>query len=350
MPNKRIGIGIIGTGFGATVQLPGFLSISDAEVIGVASRNSRRAQEFATMHNLPQTFASPEELIASPDIDLVSVATPQATHKEFAEAVIAAGKALLCEKPLTLTAKDAQMLLEKAQAADIVHATDFEFRELPAWQLLHQRIKNGSIGNIKSAKLNWITGSWSNPARPWGWQCDETVGGGIISALGVHLFDAAEWLVGSASSLKATTKIKIAERPDAHGSMKKVTAEDTADIEMKTTNDVPVSIGLSNVAPSEPGVLIQIDGDKGTLLLQSTSKDYGRSFRLTENGKILMEDETIYEGDARIPPFTKLAIRLIKAVREHDTGFSPSLMEGVRTQMIREAVLQANKTGNWVNI
>lgn len=350
METPQLGIGIIGTGFGATVQLPAFLTMPSARVIGIASRQVEKSQQLAQAHRLPRSFASWQELVACPDIGLVSIAAPPPLHVPMVQACIQAKKAVLCEKPFTLNPSDAMQLLKEAKEAGIVHAMDFEFRDIPAWSLFRNHIQSGVLGPLQSATFHWILGSWADPARPWKWQCDSAQGGGVLSALGVHLFDAVEWMVGPIQSLQATTGITIATRTDETGNLRPVTAEDHADIVMTGENNLPIGMRLSNVDPSGTGLLIQLMGEKGRLILRSDAHNYGSGFSVHEElhnqpSRILFADDTTFEGDARIAPFACLAQRLIQAVLQGDRTFQPSFMTGVRTTTLLDAVRRSEKSG-----
>ncbi len=343
---EPIGVGIIGTGFGLSVQLPGFLRIPDATVIGVASRDRKKSAEIAAQYALPGSFDSWQELVACPDIALVSITTPPALHAEIAEACIKAGKAVFCEKPFTMHLPEAITLLKNADAAGIVHAMDFEFRDIPAWAFFHDHVKSGSLGKIMSADFDWVVGSWADPKRLWRWQCDAAVGGGILGALGVHVFDAIEWTLGAVTSLTATTGIAIPERPDENGQMKAVTAEDHAEIMMTVESGVPVHVRVSNVEPAGKGLFLKVVGEKGSVILESTSQNYGSGYVVKQERdgveSVLFEDDTKPDEDARIPPFESVARRLIQAVQTNDRAFRPSFQEGVRSQMILDAVRASN--------
>lgn len=354
MSTEPVGIGIIGTGFGATVQLPGFLRIADARVIGITSRDLQKSAELAREHGLPRSFASWQELVACPEVELVSITTPPAFHAEIARECIRLGKAVFCEKPFTMHLPEALELLDSADKAGIVHAMDFEFRDIPAWMFFHDRVKSGSVGKIVSADFRWIVGTWANMDRPWKWQCDAVQGGGILGALGVHLFDALEWTTGPVQSLHAKTSIGIPERKDDAGVMKAVTAEDTAEIEMTLENGISAYIGLCNVDAAGKGLLMKVAGDRGSLILQSTSQNYGSGFHVKEvmDGveTVIFADDREIPGDARIPPFEAIARRVIAAVQTKDTTFRPSFYEGVRSQMILDAVRESAVSGSRVDI
>ncbi len=352
---SRVGVGIIGAGFGASVQLPGFLRIPDAEVIGIVSTNSGTSETLAKAYGLPRAFGSWQEMLACDDIDLVSIATPPLPHAVIAHAALAARKHVLCEKPFTRSAADARALLDAAEHAGVVHAVDFEFRELPAMQMLKKYVTEGEMGTLRSARLEWIVGSWADPERPWSWQCDASLGGGILGSLGVHLFDAAEWLLGPMQRLRATTGIGIIERPHEVGTMKTVTSEDHVKIALQGSNGLPVQIALSNIEPAGTGLTLQIEGDAYTMILESATVGYAEKLRVRTvtrgTSRTLLEPDIVPSvGDARIGIFQSFATRLVRAVHAHDTTFRPSFIEGLRTDMLYEATMQSAKTKEWVDI
>ena len=353
---RKIRVGIIGTGFGASVQLPGFLGIKECEVIGIASFDPKRSEELQKLHTLPQSFASPEALVNSDDIDLISIATAPVHHESLLRGAIQAGKHILCEKPFTMSVSAAKAVLKEANAVGIIHAVDFEFRESPALKFLMSRLMAGATGRIHYAEFRWIVGTWADPKRVWQWQCDQAQGGGILAALGVHLYNMAESMLGTLDKIQAETGIKITERKDEHGKKKSVTSEDHATIDLKGKYEIPVRILLSNVDPKGTGFSVMIRGEKGVLILDNESPTYGSALRVREGvsadtAKIVYKDPSPEAGiDARIPLFQALAKRLIVAMRDDDRTFSPSFQDGVRAQMFLEAVRASAETKNWVHI
>jgi predicted dehydrogenase len=221
-------------------------------------------------------------------------------------------------------------------------------------QFLHKEAQ--SLGELQRASISWRVGTWADPARPWRWQCDKEQGGGVLGALCVHMFDAAEWLMGPVTQLNAKTAITIKERPDGNGGTKKVTAEDFVQAEMKMHNGAMLDFLVTNADPHGNGLTIRLEGDKSTVELMSVSQEYGRGLRVLKTigkGKpeLVFETGDAPQGtDARIPPFQSLAERLLKAVNADDGTFSPSFKEGMRAQMIRDAVIQSSNEGSWIDI
>ena len=106
MASHKVRIGIIGTGFGASVQLPGFLGLNEAEVIGIASNDPKRSLELQKKYKLPKAFTSYDELLECDEIDLVSIATAPADHERLVKKALEMGRHILCEKPFTMSSRD----------------------------------------------------------------------------------------------------------------------------------------------------------------------------------------------------------------------------------------------------
>lgn len=355
MALQKVRVGIIGTGFGATVQLPGFLGLTECEVIGIASHDPKRSIELQKKYKLPQSFTSPEALLESDDIDLVSIASKPTDQEKYVHEAVLVGKHVLCEKPFTMSVSAAKTILKEANTAGIIHATDFEFRELPALKFFVSRLMTGVTGRIVYGELRWLVGTWADPKRVWRWQCDKDQGGGVLGALGVHLFNAAESMLGTLDKVQAETGILITERKDENGDKKAVTSEDHATIELKGKYGIPVRLLLSNVDAKGTGFGITVRGEKGVLLLESTSQEYGSGLRVREGANpdaatIVYEDPKPASGDARIPLFQAFAKRLLTAVHTDDRTFSPSFQDGVRAQMFLEGVRASAETRTWVDI
>jgi predicted dehydrogenase len=356
-----VGVGVIGTGFGRTVHIPGFLEVRDATVIGVASSRYERARQVAEEFSLPRCFTTWRELIECSDIAVVSIATPPFLHEEMVLAALGAGKAVLCEKPLALNAAQAGKMLEAARRAGCVHMINFEFREIPAWQLVKRMMEAGELGTLRHVNVNWIVQGWADPERPWTWRADRGQGGGTLGALGVHAFDYIEWLLGSIRSLTAQLRIRVSHRLDKSGMRRPVSAEDCCDLLLELENGAPVNLTISAVALFGKGHWVELYGEDKVLILGSDHlSDYGKGFAVWEGirgsaklQKRVIPEEIQSEGeftDGRIAPFVKLAQRFIDAVRENRTDVHPSFEDGFRAQKLMDLARQAHEGRKWVDV
>src|SRR5262245_36664272 len=107
MKKSPVGIGIIGTGFARTTQIPGFRDCMGVKVVALASRTRERAEAVAKEFGIEHVAHDWREVVAHNDVDLVTVVTPPSTHKEVTLAALEQGKAVLCEKPMALNAAEA---------------------------------------------------------------------------------------------------------------------------------------------------------------------------------------------------------------------------------------------------
>ena len=142
-PEQKIGIAVVGTGFGQKIHIPGFQHHHRTEVVAVYNRDLDKSQEIANKHHITHACNSLEDILALPEVDAVSISTPPFLHYEMAKAVLSAGKHLLLEKPMAMNAEEVKELHNLARSKSLIATADFEFRFVPAWQLLAEYIDRG---------------------------------------------------------------------------------------------------------------------------------------------------------------------------------------------------------------
>jgi predicted dehydrogenase len=156
-------------------------------------------------------------LVERDDVDVVDICTPPGTHAEIAQAAAAAGKAVLCEKPLAVSYAQAMAALAAVTAAGVHNAVGFNYRRLPAVALMRQMVADGAVGQVRLWRASWLSDEFTDPATPWDWRFDRAMGGTTIADLGSHLIDLAHWMVGEISEVSAQSQTFITERPVAAG-------------------------------------------------------------------------------------------------------------------------------------
>ncbi len=361
MKSEKIGVALIGTGFGQKVHLPALQANPFVEVRAVYHRDADRAKTIAKSNNIPHACTTIEEILALKEIQAVSISTPPFLHYEMAKAALNAGKHIFLEKPTTLNASQAQELYELSKHQNLIAAMNFEFRYIPSWQRLSELLKEQYVGNIRYAKVDWLVSSRANATRPWNWYAQKDCGGGALGAIGSHAFDYITWLLGDVKRISARLSTSILERPDpaSNHQLKPVTADDTCNILLELAGQVPVQVCLSSVAMQGRGHFVEIYGDRGTLVLGSDNqKDYVHGFKLlgSQNNEPLQELEIpdrlafakTYE-DGRIAPIARVVDQWIHSIQTGETN-APSLKEGVTSQIIMDACHQSNETDRWVTI
>ncbi|WP_329056305.1 Gfo/Idh/MocA family oxidoreductase [Amycolatopsis sp. NBC_01488] len=149
----------------------------------VAARDADRACEFATRFEIPKAYGSYEDLLADPDVDAVYVSTPHALHKQWAIAAVEAGKHVLCEKPLTLTAADAEEVIDAARKHDVFLMEAFMYRLHPQTRRLVELIASGAIGEVRAVDTAF---SFDSNPEETARLSDPALGGGGILDVGCY--------------------------------------------------------------------------------------------------------------------------------------------------------------------
>jgi len=185
--------GVLGTGRVAdTWVAPAISVVSGSHALAVGSRENSRAQQFAADHGFARAYGSYEEVLDDRDVDAIYIATPNALHADQVIACAARGKHVLCEKPLALTAAEAERAVAACVAAGVMLEVDFQYRHHPALRAMRGLIREGAIGEITLIQAE-IGGSY--PLRSW--RTDRRIAGmGAVLNMGVHAYDLIGWLAG----------------------------------------------------------------------------------------------------------------------------------------------------------
>jgi len=194
----------------------------------ISGRNEAAVAAAAVAYGVPEHTTDWRALVGRDDIDIVDICTPPGTHAEIAAAAAAAGKAVLCEKPLAVSYPQAAAALAAVTSAGVHHAVSFNYRRLPALALMRQMIADGVIGEVRLWRATWLSDEFTDPATPHDWRFDARLGGTTIADLGSHLIDLAHLQVGGIRTLCAQVETFIKERPAPGGGTRAVTVDDAA--------------------------------------------------------------------------------------------------------------------------
>jgi predicted dehydrogenase len=195
LPARRIKLGIAGAGSAAELlHLPALLQLGETfEMVAIADADLSRAQRIAPRVPGVRVYSDPLQLIESPDVEAVAVVTPPATHCAIALAALRAGKHVFVEKPLAVTAEQAEVLVSEAASTGLCAAVGHNLRLHRLVRRAQAALHNGVLGELIA-----ISATWSAPAgrRPE-WQADREQGGGVLFDFGVHHVDLARLFSGS---------------------------------------------------------------------------------------------------------------------------------------------------------
>jgi predicted dehydrogenase len=196
--------GILATGRIAQDFTEDLALVPDAEAVAVGSRSIASAQAFAGKHGIPRAYGSWPELAGDADIDIVYVGTPHIAHHAATKLMLEAGKAVLCEKPFTLTAAETKSLLATARANGVFLAEAMWMRINPAILRASELINTGAIGPVKSLHADF---SIRAPLDPTHRLRNPELGGGALLDLGVYPISLAELVLGAPASIHATARL-----------------------------------------------------------------------------------------------------------------------------------------------
>jgi predicted dehydrogenase len=351
---SQLRVGMIGTGFGSLVQIPAFRAHGRAEVVAVASGTPGKAKKTADTLGVPHAFDDWRKLVAA-DLDLVSITTPPSLHHPMALAALAAGKHVLCEKPMAMSTAEADDMLAHGDRARRVHMIDHELRFNPNRRKVRRLIEEGFIGAPRHALLTVVNAGRHDPSKPWGWWYDETQGGGLLGAVGSHQVDLLRYWLGDIAAVTGTINAFVAERPasDGHG-RRRVTADDYASFSLRFGSGAVATVVLSAVATHTVGPRAEVWGDAGSLVLDEADRLW--SGKLGEPLQELTEAETL-----PTPPgmqyvslwglsFVRLVDHLVEAVLDGaPVAPAATFRDGAAVQRVLDAVRQSSRSG-WVSL
>jgi 1,5-anhydro-D-fructose reductase (1,5-anhydro-D-mannitol-forming) len=190
-----IGWGIIGPGNVADRWMaPAIAKDPSSELVAVVSRDAGRAAAFAEKHGASSSGTDYGEMLANPDVDVVLITTPNAHHVEQVVAAAAAGKHVLCDKPLGSNAAEAERAVVACRKAGVRLGLNFQTRHHRCFDEAKRMLEAGEIGEIVSAQIDASSGA----RPPVGWRTDPDLAGmGSVNNIAVHMYDVLRYLIGS---------------------------------------------------------------------------------------------------------------------------------------------------------
>jgi predicted dehydrogenase len=205
--NRKLHWAVVGSGGIARRTVGDLRLCTDAEVVAICSRSRERAHAFAQAHGLRLAFDDFTQLCASDAIDALYIGTPHSTHFELASQALRAGKHVLCEKPLTMTADEARELGRQAQAHGVFLMEAMWMKFSPAMREAVKRVEDGAIGEprLLQAGLGYPVPP-EGPARFW----DPALGGGALYDMGVYTITLAQMFLGELAEVTVSGTM----RPD----------------------------------------------------------------------------------------------------------------------------------------
>jgi predicted dehydrogenase len=194
MGTERLRWGVLSTArIGRTKVIPGIAAAEHCEVVAIASRDAAAAEQVAGVLGIPRAHGSYEALLDDPTVDAVYIPLPNHLHAPWAIAALEAGKHVLCEKPLALTAAEAERMIEASERADRRLMEAFMYRLHPSWVAVRRMLADGRIGRL-TAVQSWFSYYNDDPGNI---RNILAVGGGALYDIGCYNVNLSRMLFGA---------------------------------------------------------------------------------------------------------------------------------------------------------
>jgi predicted dehydrogenase len=351
----------VGGGFMARVHSRASRA-AGARLFAISSSSPLSAQSAARELRIDGSFDSLEDLLSDESIDVVHVCTPNSTHADIVRSVLAAGKNVICEKPLAVSVADAVALVDQAENAAVVTAVPFIYRFYPMVREARERIRNGDLGRILTIQGSY-TQDWLLSPDDYDWRVDEKVGGPsrAFADIGSHLCDLLEFVLGERIiRLNATTSRAF----DQRGQNRSVATEDIVTVIFETASGALGTLMVSQVAPGRKNRLaFEIAGTQATVAFDQEQPESlwlgGRSTSqqlVRAPGVLHPEAERLSVLPAGHPQgyqdaFNAFVADVYSTIRsgERPEGV-PTFADGLRAAELTAAVQQSAEQLSWIDV
>jgi predicted dehydrogenase len=346
----------------------------------LAGRDAAKVKEAAERLGWASTETSWQAVVERDDVDLVDVCTPGDTHAEIAIAALAAGKHVLCEKPLANTVAEAEQMAAAAETAarDGVRAmVGFTYRRVPAIAFARRLVADGRLGELHHVRAQYLQDWIVDPDAPLSWRLDkQKAGSGALGDIGAHIVDLTQFVTGDAiTSVTGRLETFVTERPlpAEHAGLSgtagegrgPVTVDDAAAFVATFTGGALGVFEATRFANGRKNAIrLEINGSRGSLAFDFEDMNVLHFFDgddpATEGGFrriVVTEPQHPYVG-AWWPPghglgyehgFTHQVVDLVGDLAA-DRQPRPSFADGLQVQRVLAAVEESSGTGRWAEV
>ena len=369
-------VGIAGTGFIGAVHARA-ARLAGARLVGVSASSERSAAEAAVALGAERAFASSEELVRSDDVDVVHICAPNHLHAELTEAALAAGKHVVCEKPLALDSPAAERLVAAAAAAGRVATVPFVYRFYPLVREARELVRSGATGRVHLLHGTYLQ-DWLLRPGDDNWRVDPELGGAsrAFADIGSHWCDLAQFVTGhriTRLSARLTTAVPERSRDDSRqafaggngdGALRPVSTEDAALVQFETDGGALGSTVISQVSAGRKNRLwLEVDGaDEALAFDQEDPESLWRGRR--EAAMLVRRDpEHLSAPAARLATlpaghpegyaqcFDRFVADTYAAIAgETPPDGLPTFEDGLRAALVTDAVLASAREERWVDV
>ncbi len=357
--SRRIRVGLIGYGSWAErMHIPGIALSESADLVAICGPDAERAHHLAITHGAAWSTDDPQQLVSSPEIDAIVIATPPDAHAPLAIAAARAGKHVLCEKPLAHGFDEARAMLNAVEEARVCHMVAFTWRNVPAAELAQRMIAAGEIGRVYHVAAHFLRGGWLKPDNRRLWRFDRRrAGSGILGDLGVHLFDLLTWMVGQPIVRICAQLATFGPKPQTPGLQP---VFDDGQLLLDLAGGAHGSVRVSHIATSanrspfsDMHQGVEMYGETGALIYDLHAHSRLESRRPKEPAQILQAPNSLPDSDDERIVTREIGRRqidrFVSAVLARK-AVVPDFHAGLRAQAVIDAAERSHEADGWVEV
>jgi predicted dehydrogenase len=378
---SRIGAAVIGTGFIGTVHVEQLRRIG-VDVRGVLGSTPERGAARADALGIRHAYASLDEILADPSVDVVHVTSPNHLHVPQASAVLDAGKHVVCEKPLAMTAAESAGLVARAQASGLVNAVNFNIRFYPLHQHIREAIANGDLGEVRFVTGHYFQ-DWLLHDTDWNWRLEPDKGGALraVGDIGSHWLDLMEFVTGQPIvAVMADLATFVTSRQEPTGpvetfSTKRSAAtvtrpmgtEDVATLLLRFANGARGLVAVSQISPGRKNSLQwEIDGSLSAAAWDSETPDHLWIGHRDGPNELLLRNPALMGAAGRaaaalpgghVEGFGDTFGALFRAIYADVAAGRPNpdppyatFAAGHDEMLVNDAIAESARTGRWADV
>ena len=382
--DKKLKVGVIGTGFIGPIHIENARRSFKAEVIALAENNLELAKTKAAMYDVPLYYDDYRKLLENQDIDVVHVCSPNFLHYQMAKDALLAGKHVVCEKPLTLTRAEGEDLLALAADKKLVNAVHFNIRYYPLVRHMHTMVAKNDIGSIYAVSGSYLQ-DWLFLDTDYSWRLESAVSGPTraIGDIGSHWLDLVEyvtWLevdevMADFETFHKTRKKPL--KPVETWSGKILKSEDYQEVPIDTEDYATVMLRFKNgtkgvftvnqmAAGHKNRVYYEINGSKCSLIWNSEVPNEMTVGNRDRGNEVILKDPSLIYPEARAiaaypgghnEGFADTSKHLFRDVYEYILAGDmqaepkfPTFYAGYREVVLCDAIVESARTGRWVKV
>ena len=367
---RDIGIGIVGGGYMGKAHAVAMLAVGAVFGTGlrpklqmVCATSAASAEQYRADYGFVRATTDWRVLVADPAVEAVVIASPQETHRDIALAAFAAGKPVLCEKPLGASLDDSIAMTAAAEASGVANMVGFNYIRTPASQFARQLVQSGAIGRVVWFRGEHTEDFDADATQPANWRSFGAANG-TMGDLSPHMINAALALIGPINALVADIQTVHETRPGATG-LVKVTNDDQAQFLCRFDGGAMGHLMFSRVAHGRKmGYAYEITGTTGAIrfdqedqnavwLYKAEGPQAERGFRKILTGPLHPDYLPFCQGPGHGTGYQdQITIEARDFLRAIETGRPvwPQFRDGLAVMQVVEAAHQSHKSKAWVEV